>query len=97
MSDSPQRVRQPRGHRHVTKSASFRGRHVSMPVGALDTELMLAEIHVPPFESRDLTAPKTRFPTEQNRRLSELNALRAWARAAAESCSMICAQAFTAL
>jgi hypothetical protein len=29
-------------------------------------------IHVPPFESRDLTAPKTRFPTEQNDHLSEL-------------------------
>jgi hypothetical protein len=41
-------------------------------IGALDAQLTLAEIHVSPFECRDLATPKARFPTDQDDRLGEI-------------------------
>ena len=53
VSDLPKIIRQPSGHRDVANPPSFRCRHVPMPIGALDAQLSLAEIHVSPLERCD--------------------------------------------
>jgi len=60
------RLSEPDRHRNVPQSTTFRTGDVALPVGSLDGELALVQIHVPPFQGHDLAAPQSGFSAEEH-------------------------------
>jgi hypothetical protein len=50
-------------HRHVPQATAFRDRDVPLPLRTLHADLPFLQIHVEPFESHHLAAPKPCVPT----------------------------------